>query len=179
MHDLVKTIKSNCVVCKEINPQVESQMMANLPPFRVAPHTPPFHYVSCDYFGPLTVKISRNKTTKHYGVIFTCLNTRAVHLEIATDCSAMEFIQTLRRFFSIRGYPAMITSDNWTQFVGALTNLKKMLQETGKKILREYCVDKGVQWKFITPAAPHQNGTAEALVKSCKLALKKLSVNTS
>ena len=173
MHDLVKTIKSNCVVCKEINPQVESQLMANLPPFRVAPHTPPFHYVSCDYFGPLTVKISRNKTTKHYGVIFTCLNTRAVHLEIATDCSAMEFIQTLRRFFSIRGYPAMIMSDNGTQFVGALTDLKKMLQETGKKILREYCVDKGVQWKFITPAAPHQNGTAEALVKSCKLALKK------
>jgi hypothetical protein len=106
VHDLVKTIQSNCVVCKEINPQVESQLMANLPPFRVAP--PPFHYVSCEYFGPLTVKISRNKTTKHYGVIFTCLNTRAVHLEIATDCSAMEFIQTLRRFFSIRGYPAMI-----------------------------------------------------------------------
>ena len=177
VHDLVKTIKSNCVVCKEINPRVESQLMANLPPFRVAPHTPPFHYVSCDYFGPLTVKISRNKTTKHYGVIFTCLNTRAVHLEIATDCSAMEFIQTLRRFFSIRGYPAMIMSDNGTQFVGALTDLKKMLQETSKKILREYCVDKGVQWKFITPAAPHQNGTAEALVASWPS--KKLSVNTS
>ena len=173
VHDLVKTIKSNCVVCKETNPQVESQLMANLPPFRVAPHTPPFHYVSCDYFGPLTVKTSRNKTTKHYGVIFTCLNTRAVHLEIVTDCSAREFIQTLRRFFSIRGYPEMIMSDNGTQFVGALTDLKKMLQETGKKILQEYCVDKGVQWKFITPAAPHQNGTAEALVKSCKLALKK------
>ena len=28
--------------------------------------------------------------------------------------------------------------------------------------------------KFITPAAPHQNGTAETLVKSCKLALKKV-----
>ena len=173
VHDLVKTIKSNCVICKEMNPQVESQLMANLPPFRVAPHTSPFHYVFCDYFGPLIVKISRNKTTKHYGVIFTCLNTRAVHLEIATDCSAMEFIQTLRRFFSIRGYPAMIMSDNGTQFVGALTDLKKMLQETGKRILQEYCVNKGVQWKFITPAAPHQNGTAEALVKSCKLALKK------
>ena len=29
------------------------------------------------------------------------------------------------------------------------------------------------EWKFITPVAPHQNGCAEALVKSCKLALKK------
>ena len=67
----------------------------------------------------------------------------------------------------------MIMSDNGTQFVGALTDLKRMLQETGKKILQEYCLDKGGQWKFITPAAPHQNETAEALVKSCKLALKK------
>ncbi len=106
VNDLAKTIKSNCVDYKQTNPQVENQLMANLPQFRVAPHTPPFHYVSCDYFGPIIVKVGRNKTTKHYGVIFTCLNTRAVHLEIATDCSAMEFIQTLRRFFSIRGYPA-------------------------------------------------------------------------
>ena len=117
--------------------------------------------------------MGRNKTTKHYGVIFTCLNTRAVHLEVATDCSAMEFIQTLRRFFAIPGYPAEILSDNGTQFVGALTDLRQMIQGVDKKVLKDYCAERGVQWKFITPAAPHQNGCAEALVKSCKLALKK------
>jgi len=45
---------------------------------------------------------------KHYGVIFACLNTRAVHLEMAVDCSTMEFMQVLRRFFSIRGYRAVM-----------------------------------------------------------------------
>ena len=30
-----------------------------------------------------------------------------------------------------------------------------------------------MKWQFATPAAPHQNGCAEALVKSCKLTLKK------
>ena len=147
--------------------------MANLPPIRAAPHTPPFHYVSCDYFGPITVNISRNKTTKHYGVIFTCLNTRAVHLKIATDCSALEFIQTLRRFLAIRGYPAVILSNNGTQFLGALTKLKKTIQGSDKKTLKEYCANKEMKWQFITPAAPHQNGTAEALAKSCKFPLKK------
>ena len=29
-----------------------------------------------------------------------------------------------------------------------------------------------MKWKFTTPAAPHHNGCAEALVKSCKNALK-------
>lgn len=91
-HDLAKTVKSNCVTCLAANPKTETQIMANLPQQRLQPHPPPFYYTSCDYFGPLTVKVGRNKTTKHYGVIFTCLNTRAVHLEIATDCSAMGFI---------------------------------------------------------------------------------------
>ena len=147
--------------------------MANLPPIRAAPHTPPFHYVLCDYFGPITVKILRNKTTKHYRVIFTGLNTKAVYLEIATDCSTMELIQTLRRCFAFQGYLAVILSDNRTQFVGALTKLKKTIQGSDKKTLKEYCANKGIKWQFITPAAPHQNGTTEALVKSCKFALKK------
>ena len=128
--------------------------MANLPQFRVAPHTPSFHYVSCDYFGPITVNVGRNKTTKHYGVIFTYLNTRTVHLELATDCTAIEFIQTLGQFFSIRGYPAVILSDYGTQFVRALSDLKELIQGANEKILKEYCVDKGIQWKFITQQRP-------------------------
>ena len=61
VHNLAKTVKSKCVVCKESNPSVENQFMANLPSFRVAPHTPPFHFVSCDYFGPLTVNWDETK----------------------------------------------------------------------------------------------------------------------
>ena len=48
-----------------------------------------------------------------------------------------------------------------------------MIQGVDKKILKDYCAERGVQWKSITPAAPHQNGCAEALVKSFKRALKK------
>ena len=90
----------------------ESQVMAELPECRLAPFTPPFYYTSCDYFGPYHVKVGRNKTTKYYGVIFTCLNTRAVHLELAVDSSTMEFIQVLRRFVSVRGQPSLMISDN-------------------------------------------------------------------
>ena len=94
--------------------KTEIQMMADLPDERMAPFTPPFHFTSVDYFGPLQVKVSRNKTAKHYGVIFTYLNTRAVHLELAVDCSTMEFLQVLRRFFSMRGQLAQLLSDNGT-----------------------------------------------------------------
>ena len=105
---LSKGVKKTCVVCRKLAHQTEQLLMSSLPSLRLAPHTPAFHYTACDYFGAFTIKISRNKTAKHYGVIFTCLNTRAVHLEMATDCSATELIQVLRRFFSIRGYPAVM-----------------------------------------------------------------------
>ena len=102
--------------------------MTELPEQRVAPHTPPFHFTSCDYFGPYQVKIGRNKTTKHYGVIFTCLNTRGVHVDLAVDCSTIDFLQVLRRFFALRDYPKRIISHNGTQLVGAVAELRKMIR---------------------------------------------------
>ncbi|XP_014678785.1 PREDICTED: uncharacterized protein LOC106818606 [Priapulus caudatus] len=115
-HRLAKSVKHRCVVCRAAACQGETQMMASLPSSRVAPFTPLFHFTSCDYFGPYQVKVGRNKKSKYYGVIFTCLNTRAVHLELAVDCSTQEFLQVLRRFFALRGHPKVVMSDNGTQF---------------------------------------------------------------
>lgn len=96
--DLSKSIKFRCVVCLEIGARVESQVMADLPQSHLAPFTPPFYHTSCDYFGPDRVRISCNKIVKHYAVIFTSLNMRAVHLELTADCMTMAFMQILRRF---------------------------------------------------------------------------------
>ncbi|XP_063959312.1 uncharacterized protein LOC135154982 [Lytechinus pictus] len=172
-HKLAKTVKYRCTKCRVFQHKTETQQMSDLPKERLAPSTPPFHFTSCDYFGPLTVKVGRNKTSKYYGVIFTCLNTRAVHLELAVDCSTMEFIQVLRRFFSIRGQPTMIMSDNGTQFIGAERELRKMTDGMSDNELKDFCAERGTTWKFVTPGAPHQNGCAESLVKSCKHALKR------
>ena len=126
--NIARFVKQRCTFCKEIEARVESQFMANLPSCRQQPYTPPFLYTSCDYFGPMKVKVGRNKSTKHYGVIFTCLNTRAIHCELATNLTTMEFLQVLRRFFSYRGYPKVLTSDNDSQMVGAENELRLMLQ---------------------------------------------------
>ena len=63
-------------------------------------------------------------------------------------------------------------SDNGTQLVGADSELAKMIQGWDVKKLKEYAADKRMEWKFITRNAPHRNGCAESLVKSCKIALK-------
>ena len=168
---LSKRVKRQCVFCKKLAKKCETQVMADLPQMRLAPYT--HYYTTTDYFGPIAVKIGRKKTDKHFGVIFTCLNTRAVHLELSVDLSTMEFLQVLRRFFAIRGQPAVIMSDNGTQYVGAERELREMLEGLDQEQLKDFCAEKGTKWIFTTPAAPHQNGCAEALVKTCKAALKK------
>jgi hypothetical protein len=81
-----------------------------------------------DCFGPLKVKVGRNNTCKHYGVVFTSLNTRAIHCEHVVDANAMILMQVLPRFFSYRGYPMFILSDNGTQMVGAENELRLMIK---------------------------------------------------
>ena len=63
---LRKSVKSKCGFCREMAHKAETQLMADLPVLRVAPHTPPFYYTACDYFGPYNVKVGRSKTAKHY-----------------------------------------------------------------------------------------------------------------
>ena len=172
-HRIAKVIKSRCTVCREIEAKVETQLMANLPKFRLQPHTPPFLYSSLDYFGTLKVKVGRNKTCKHYGVVVTCLNTRAIHCELAVDASAMELMQVLRRFFSYRGYPKFILSDNGTQMVGTENELRLMIKGWNVQQLKEFCAERSIKWQFTTPLAPHQNGATKAMVKTIKTALKK------
>ena len=169
---LAKKIKFQCVRCREIEHKVENQRMADLPQLRLAPYTPPFYNTSCDYFGPFNVKIGRNKSAKHYGVIITCLNVRAVHLELATDCTTMEFMQVLRRFFAIRGQPAVILSDNGTQMVEADKELKEMVKGWNVDDLRTFLRRRGnsVEIHYTFSASPERlrRGTCEDSEESNK-----------
>ncbi|XP_033127835.1 uncharacterized protein LOC117125438 [Anneissia japonica] len=170
---LAKTIKFRCTTCRMFDHKTENQIKVELPVERVTPFSPPFQYTSCDYFGPYHVKVSRNKTAKHYGVIFTCLVTRAVHLEIAVDCSTQEYVQVLRRFCAMRGRAKLLQSDSGTQFVGAERELREMIARWDIHKLKEYCAERQITWRFTTSHAPHHNGCAEVLVKSYKHALKE------
>ena len=71
---------------------------------------------------------SGRKTAKRYGSLFTCLNTGAVHIEIAHPLDTDSYLMAMRRMIARRGRPAHIWSDNGTNFVGA----EKELWEAAK-----------------------------------------------
>ena len=83
--------------------------MADLPKERITP-SPPFTYCGVDYFGPFFIKQER-KEAKRYGAIFSCLASRAVHIEATDSLETNSFLNAIRRFVARRGPVHEIRSD--------------------------------------------------------------------
>ncbi len=84
---------SNCVTCQKCRGNVQEQKMANLLKDRTESEAP-FTYCGVDYFGPWHIKEGR-KQLKRYGVLFTCLSSRRIHLEVAKTLETSSFINVL------------------------------------------------------------------------------------
>ena len=115
----------------------------------------PFTYCGIDMFGPILVKEGR-KEMKRYGCLFTCLSSRAIHIESTNSLSTDAFIQALRRFVSRRGNVRVIRTDNGTNFVGASAELNKAFSEMNHKKINEFMLEHGgqwIQWKRNPPTA--------------------------
>ena len=77
----LRRILNTCSSCRRRQAPVEEKKMAHLPEDRVTPSKPPFSFTGVDCFGPFQVRCGRT-TVKRYGVLFTCLSVRAVHIEV-------------------------------------------------------------------------------------------------
>ena len=170
----VRHYLADCVKCRHARAKLGEQQMAPLPASRFAIGHPPFTYSAVDYFGPVRVRLTRRITDKRWGCLFTCLTTRAVHIEVAHHLSTDSFLMAFRRFISRFPCTREMLSDNGTNFVGAETELKKefvqnvSLDEIATRLRSKDSVE--FRWKFNPPAASHQGGIFErliGLVKSC------------
>ena len=74
-------------------------------------------------------------------------------------------------FVSLRGTPAMIWSDNGTNFIGAEKELRKSIEKWKVVNIAAELAHKGIKWRFNPPSAPHQGGIWERLVRSFKRVL--------
>ncbi|XP_030844258.1 uncharacterized protein LOC105444708 [Strongylocentrotus purpuratus] len=167
----------NCFKCRKRNASRGQQFMADLPEERVTPGEPPFTNTGLDYFGPFPTKHGRS-TQKRYGCIFTCLSTRAVHLEMAYSLETDSFIQTLRRFINRRGQPKAIFSDNGTNFKGGQKELKDALAGLNSERVNRYLTQKGIAWHFNPPGASHMGGVWERIIRSVRKILTSLPQQT-
>ena len=172
---VVGTYISNCVVCRKLRGAVSEQKMADLPEDRLE-EAPPFTYCGVDYFGPWYIKEGR-KQMKRYGVLFTCLVSRAIHLETANALTTDTFINALRRFLSHRGPTRQIRSDRGSNFVGAKSELEGALSELDQARIHNFLLESNCDWfefKMNPPSASHMGGVWERQIRSARNVLASL-----
>lgn len=131
--------------------------MASLPEDRVNPSEPPFSRVGVDCFGPLNVRRGRS-VVKRYGVLFTCLSIRAIHIEVAHTLDSNSFINALRRFIARRGQPIQMRSDNGGNFVRGEKELREAVRDWSQDKSTTFC------WRRTSngPSIPLQDPIMEA-----------------
>ncbi|XP_043069572.1 uncharacterized protein [Drosophila bipectinata] len=167
---LLRRVVSKCNVCKLRKARPTQPEMGPLPADRLEANGWPFKSTGLDYFGPLLVTIGRH-TEKSWVALFTCLTTRAIHLEMAHDLSTDSCIIAMRNFMSRRGPVVRIRSDNGKNFVGADREAKRFSEVFEPAQIQGKLSSKGVEWIFNCPANPAEGGAWERMVQCVKKVL--------
>ncbi|KAL0147688.1 hypothetical protein M9458_056997 [Cirrhinus mrigala] len=154
-----------CVPCRRARRPLEQQRMADLPRDRTD-LSPPFTYCGMDCFGPFYAKQGR-KEYKRY-CLFTCLCSRAVHIEMLEDMTADAFINALCCFIAIWGAVRQIRSDQGTNFVGAKSELKNALKEMSKETVAAYLATQQCDFRLNAPSSSHAGGIWERQIRTVK-----------
>ncbi len=168
----VKSVIHRCVICRRW--EGKSYRLPPIPPLPAArvqstTSTTPFLHIGIDHFGPMTIRGPNNVKDSVHILIFACLVTRAIHLEVVPDKSGMHCLLVLNRFTSIRRVPQLIISDNALTFtfVQPLVGIKVQINDYKVQKFRN---NNRIEWYFIPQYAPWYGGAYErliGLVKRC------------
>ena len=146
-----------CYLCRKYEAKpLENLPAAPLPGFRVQ-CCEPFTHTGIDYLGPLFVYSTPvgKSLEKIHGVLYTCTNTLAIHLDL---------VNSLKRF-TRRSVPKLFISDNAKYFIGPEL----------KTFLKSHNID----WQFILEVSPWCGGLWERMVRTVKISSRDIPRRTS
>ena len=146
--------------------------MADLPEDCLEP-APPFTFSSVDYFGPWYIKDGR----REYRVLFTCLSSRAIHLEVLNTMTTDSFLNAYHQFVSHHGPVRQLQSDQGSNFIGAMNELQRAISEIDNNRIREELLTNNCDWvefKVNVPHASHMGGVWECQIRSVRNVLASI-----
>ena len=161
-----------CVNCRLQRRPLEDQKMANLPLDRIEP-SPPFTYCGMDCFGPFMIKEGRREMKK-YAVIFTCMNSRAVHIEVLDDMTTDALLNALRCFIAMIGPVHQLRSDRGSNFVGARNELAAATEEMNLNKIASHLRDHDCEFLLNPPYSSHHGGVWERQIRTIRSTLDHL-----
>lgn len=164
-----------CIKCRRLRGRPCGQRMADLPTERTE-MSEPFEFCGVDAFGPFYIR-ERRSEVKRWGLMFTCLASRAAHLETINSLTADSFLCAYRRFICRRGPIRRIYCDNGTNFIGGRNLLESALKEEDHDKIRLTLSRDNCDWvefAFNVPHASHMGGVWERQIRTARSALNSL-----
>ena len=154
----IKSCRDKCQHCKVNRAKPEPPMMGQIPQCRTT-LIKAFAHTGMDLCGPFNVAVRRSRE-KRWIIVFTCMVTHAVHLDIVRDLTSDATLMAIRSLMCLRGEVTHTYSDNGTNFRG-------LERELGGKLAQL-----GIEQHFNPPAGSHFGGIWESVVKSVKRSLQ-------
>ena len=170
---LARSVVNACIECRKFAARTAEQLMAEVPRdyLRIAPA---FSVVSLDMFGPYEVKGVGGhvrKMTKCWGLLYTCLASKAIAVWACPGYDTQTFLETHARHTAVYGNLQLIISDHGSQLIAASKDLRdweNVLEKTGRV---------GTSWKFTERGCAWRNGLSERAIGLVKSSLKRMEVN--
>ena len=166
VHRLIK----GCVTCQRFNNRAFKAPPGTVLPVDRVNETIPFKITGMDYTGHFHVQSDRETTTKYYILIFTCMVTRAVHLELLNDMTTEAFVMAFIRFSNRYTIPSVVYSDNAKSFISGGNLLHDI---TVSDLFRSKFEPYNIKFKRIPIYSPWYGSVYERLIKTVKTSINK------
>ena len=175
---MVRAIKNRCFRCRLRDAEAMRQLMAPLPAFRLK-SSPVWHYSMLDLFGPINVRnfVNQRTSRKTWGVVITCLTTRACQVYLAESFSTDHLLMVLSKHEARNGSPAEYFADLGRQIVGADRALAEGVENLDVKTIEKVTASREVKFNFGTAHFPEGQGAVERLVQEVKKNLMIITNN--
>ena len=168
---VVSSVISDYIVCKRYNARSQKYPGPAVSPSSRVKLSVPFAHTGVDYTGHYYIRDDQGGKVKVYILIFTCFNTRAVHLEAVSSMSTAEFILAFVRFVNRYGISLAIYSDNAKSFLQAGGLIQNLLSSSE---FEEKFRTASISHKTIPVYAAWYGAVWERMIKTVKESFAKV-----
>ena len=170
---LARHITTRCVTCRRRASRPILPKMSPLPKVRFPDDgARVFDRCGIDMAGPFFIRNPPDRLIhKRYFALFSCLLSRAVHLEPLRNAAADAFMAATELFAARRGgLPSYIVCDNGANIKATAKELASLIKDSNTQdTLRRRLPT--IHWDFIPPTGSHFGGVYERLIAAVKRAL--------
>ena len=178
---LFRELVEDCVSCKKIRRKYLELMMGPVPEESLTVAPP--HYISqLDIFGPVHVYVPghemllRNKKvieSKIYVLVFACVTTRCVNLQVVETKSSDGVIDGIQRLSCEVGVPKYILTDQDSGIMKALSECEIRLKDLQHVLFKE----KGISFRVAPVSGHNYHGQVERAIQSIQDCLQRMEVD--